>query len=91
MTFKEKVCTFDELPINLSSEDEPYDFKKDELIDKTIEVIETFNDYEKRLFDIHVNSEISGNKLAKATGINKYSIYRTIKKCKQKIKDEVKG
>jgi len=89
MTFKEKVTNFEELPINLSSEDEPYDFKKDELIDKTIEVIETFNDYEKRLFEIHVNSEISGNKLAKATGINKYSIYRTLRKCKQKIKDEV--
>ena len=74
-----------ELPDNF----EIYDHATDKLIDNTQKVIQTFNDYEKRLFDIHVNSGISGNKLAKATGINKYSIYRTIKKCKDKIKKDI--
>jgi len=91
MSCKEKVFNFEDLPYELPENIEFYDHSKDELIDNTQKVIDTFNDYEKRLFEIHVNSEISGNKLAKATGINKYSIYRTIKKCKQKIKDEVKA
>jgi len=91
MSCKEKVTNFEQLPFELPDNVEIYDHSKDELIDNTQKVIQTFNDYEKRLLDIHINSGISGNKLAKATGINKYSIYRTIKKCKQKIKDEVKG
>ena len=90
LVYHEKTTNFVQLHENITYENNNYDHTIDEIFEKANQVIETFNDYDKRLFEIHVNNKISGKKLAEATGINKYSIYRTIRKCKQKIKDEVK-
>lgn len=91
MAYNEKVFQYCDLPNNLQADEQEYDFSQDELIERTEQAINDLNEYDRRLLEIYVNEDISGSKLAEATGINKYSIYRTIRKCKQKIKDEVKA
>lgn len=89
MAYQEKVFTYCDLPHDLQADEQEYNEEQDKLIERTEQAINDLNEYDRRLLEIYVNENISGSKLAKATGINKYSIYRTIRKCKQKIKDEV--
>jgi len=84
MAYNEKVFQYCDLPNNLQADEQEYDFSQDELIERTEQAINDLNEYDRRLLEIYVNEDISGSKLAEATGINKYSIYRTIRKCKKK-------
>jgi DNA-directed RNA polymerase specialized sigma24 family protein len=52
-----------------------------------IEFIDTWHWYDKMLFMTWVNNKISMRKLSRETGIAFMSVYYTIKKCKQRLKE----
>lgn len=54
------------------------------MIDKEIE---NWHWYDKKLFELYKNTDMSIRKLAKETGISWVSIFNTLKNCKTKIKD----
>ena len=53
---------------------------------KIIEVIKKFNEYERNLFLLYYESDMTYNNLSKEIGIPKISIYNTIRKVKKTIK-----
>lgn len=55
------------------------------MIDKEIE---NWHWYDKKLFELYKNTDMSIRKLAKETGISWVSIFNTLKNCKTKIKDK---
>jgi RNA polymerase sigma factor (sigma-70 family) len=56
-----------------------------QLIDKEIE---DWHWYDKKLFKLYRDTDMSIRKLAKETGISWVSIFNTLKNCKNKIKDK---
>tara|TARA_R110000868_G_scaffold120421_2_gene319533 strand:- start:2393 stop:2908 length:516 start_codon:yes stop_codon:yes gene_type:complete len=70
-------------------------FKKDnddDDIDKKVEmykeILSTFEWYDRDLFMLYANSGMSMRKIARETNISFTSIYNTIKKCKEKLKNQ---
>jgi DNA-directed RNA polymerase specialized sigma24 family protein len=59
----------------------------EELAQPFIEFIDTWHWYDKMLFMTWVNNKISMRKLSRETGIAFMSVYYTIKKCKQRLKE----
>ena len=59
----------------------------EELAQPYIEFIDTWDWYDKKLFMLWVNNRISIRKLSRETNIGFMSVYNTIKKCKQKLKE----
>lgn len=67
-------------------EDESNDIAE-ELAQPYLEFIDTWHWYDKMLFMLWVNNKISMRKIARETKINFTSVYNTIKKCKQRLKE----
>ena len=67
-------------------EDESNDIAE-ELAQPYLEFIDTWHLYDKMLFMLWVNNKISMRKIARETKINFTSVYNTIKKCKQRLKE----
>mgnify|MGYP000533575163 FL=1 len=65
-----------------------------EAFEKIYSLIEDETDkwhwYDKKLFDIYKNTDLSIRKIAEETHISWTSIFNTLKNCKQKIKDKHK-
>jgi hypothetical protein len=59
----------------------------EELAQPYIEFIDTWDWYDKKLFMLWVNNRISIRKLSRETNIGFMSVYNTIKKCKQRLKE----
>jgi DNA-directed RNA polymerase specialized sigma24 family protein len=59
----------------------------EELAQPFLEFIDTWHWYDKMLFMTWVNNKISMRKLSRETGIAFMSVYYTIKKCKQRLKE----
>lgn len=66
-------------------EDESNDIAE-ELAQPYLEFIETWNWYDKKMFLLWVNNNISIRKLSRETKISFKSVYNTIRKCKERIK-----
>lgn len=58
----------------------------EELAQPYLEFIETWNWYDKKMFLLWVNNNISIRKLSRETKISFKSVYNTIRKCKERIK-----
>lgn len=101
MFFAVRSCTidhirtiqqFDEID---TVEDRPddYDHSEDEKIQQIIDVIKTFNWFDKRIMEIYFNigmkrqKKMSMRDIAKETGISLSTIFNTIKKCKERLKE----
>ena len=76
------------------TQDIEYSLKEDEsnelaeeLAQPYIEFIDTWDWYDKKLFMLWVNNKISMRKLSRETGIAFMSVYYTIKKCKERLKE----
>jgi len=67
-------------------EDESNDLAE-ELAQPFMEFIDTWHWYDKMLFMLWVNNKISMRKISRETKINFTSVYNTIKKCKQRLKE----
>lgn len=59
----------------------------EELAQPFIDFIDTWHWYDKMLFMTWVNNKISMRKLSRETGIAFMSVYYTIKKCKERLKE----
>ena len=59
----------------------------EELARPYFDFIDTWHWYDKMLFMLWVNNKISMRKIARETKINFTSVYNTIKKCKQRLKE----
>jgi len=53
------------------------------------EIINTFDDYEKDLFLLYYDSNMTYKELSKKTGIPKISIYNTVRKVQKQIKEQL--
>jgi DNA-directed RNA polymerase specialized sigma24 family protein len=76
------------------TQDIEYSLKEDEsnelaeeLAQPFIDFIDTWHWYDKMLFMTWVNNKISMRKLSRETGIAFMSVYYTIKKCKERLKE----
>jgi DNA-directed RNA polymerase specialized sigma24 family protein len=58
-----------------------------ELAQPYLEFIDTWHWYDKKLFMLWVNNNISMRKISRETKIKFTSVYNTIKKCKQRLKE----
>lgn len=81
---RKKVDTFDIDDIDIK--DEPY--QEPQCVEKYKEVLSTFDWYDRILFLLYANSGMSMRKIARETHISFMSIYNTIKKCKEKLKNQ---
>ena len=81
---RKKVDTFDIDDIDIK--DEPY--QEPQCVEKYKEVLSTFDWYDRNLFLLYANSVMSMRKIARETHISFMSIYNTIKKCKEKLKNQ---
>ncbi len=73
---------------NLSNED--YEMQMftayDKIEDKIYSEIETWQEYDKRLFSLYLKGDISMREISAGTNISLTSIFNTIKNCKEKIR-----
>jgi len=72
---------------------ENYDFvdeecQEQECTEKYKELLATFDWYDRDLFLLYANSGMSMRKIARETNISFMSIYNTIKKCQEKLKNQ---
>lgn len=56
---------------------------------KIKDILSTFDYYDKSLFLLYYESDMTHKELSEATGISKISIYNTVRKVKLKIKEKV--
>ena len=74
--------------LNIKAPDTPQDYK--ERLKQTLDnTLETFNYYERNLFLLYYEGNLTYNELADETGIPKISIFNTVRKVKTKLKDLV--
>lgn len=71
---------------NIDIEDEEY--KHPECTEKYKEILSTFDWYDRDLFLLYANSGMSMRKISRETNISFMSIYNTIKKCQEKLKNQ---
>ena len=74
--------------LNIKVVDTPQDYK--ERLKQTLDTtLETFNYYERNLFLLYYEGNLTYNELAEETGIPKISIFNTVRKGKKQLKDKV--
>ena len=74
--------------LNIKVVDTPQDYK--ERLKQTLDTtLETFNYYERNLFLLYYEGNLTYNELADETGIPKISIFNTVRKVKKQIKEKV--
>ncbi len=74
--------------LNKNEGNVPQNYK--ERLKQTLDsTLETFNYYERNLFLLYYESNLTYNELADETGIPKISIFNTVRKVKTKIKELV--
>ena len=57
------------------------------LTKRILKIIDTFDEYERNLFLLYYESDMTFSELSKEVGIPKISIYNTIRKVQKKIKE----
>ena len=81
---RKKVITID--IENIEYQDEEY--QEPQCVEKYKEVLKKFDWYDRDLFLLYANSGMSMRKISRETHISFMSIYNTIKKCKEKLKNQ---
>lgn len=71
---------------NLEFIDEEYE--EPESTEKYLVILNSFSHYERILFNLYSESGMSMRKIARETNISFMSIYNTIKKCQEKLKNQ---
>ena len=64
------------------------EYQDPECTEKYKEILSTFDWYDRDLFLLYANSGMSMRKISRETHISFTSIYNTIKKCQDKLKNQ---
>lgn len=59
------------------------------LTNKVTKIIDTFDEYERNLFLLYYESDMTYSELSKEIGIPKISIYNTVRKIQKKIRERI--
>ncbi len=59
------------------------------LTNKVLKIINTFDEYERNLFLLYYESDMTYSELSQEVGIPKISIYNTVRKVQKKIKEKI--
>jgi len=59
------------------------------LTNKVTKIIDTFDEYERNLFLLYYESDMTYSELSQEIGIPKISIYNTVRKIQKKIKERI--
>jgi DNA-directed RNA polymerase specialized sigma24 family protein len=88
---KNEMVNLDNLPL---LKDEPTNLPKEEayarMLSKIYEEVDTWHWYDKQLFTIYKDTDLSIRDIAKETTISSSSIFNTLKNCKSKVKAKFK-
>ena len=88
---KNEMVNLDNLPL---LKDEPTNITKEEaytlLLSKIHEEVDSWHWYDKQLFTIYKDTDLSIRDIAKETTISSSSIFNTLKNCKSKVRNKFK-
>jgi len=88
---KNEMVNLDNLPL---LKDEPTNRPKEEayarMLGKIYEEVDTWHWYDKQLFTIYKDTDLSIRDIAKETTISSSSIFNTLKNCKSKVRTKFK-
>jgi len=88
---KNEMVNLDNLPL---LKDEPTNLTKEEaytrLLSKIHEEVDSWHWYDKQLFTIYKDTDLSIRDIAKETTISSSSIFNTLKNCKSKVRNKFK-
>lgn len=73
--------------IEFTLKEDTYQEELNDFIKPYIDFINTWNWYDKKMYLLYINNNVSMRKMAKDSGISLMNIFQTIQRCKKRIKE----